>query len=1413
MVHQRSPAPTPQVSELMRQIQKPLHDFEESTRLREKTEPELPGINDENGAAQADTPGDDLRTLTRSGHFNGLPAHIALLDPAGNVVSVNEGWRQEAHKNPFQGGGDCVGQNYVELCESITGDRAREAWELSGGIRAVLGGLTNEFILEYPCPTAGDKCWFQAVVTPLNENHAEGAVVMHINITERKQAEQEAAAQMELLRMASHVGRLGAWSIELPSQKITWSEEVYRLHEVELDLELTLDRSLSFYPPASRRKLEAAIELGQPYDLELEFITAKGRPLWVRTTSTVEKKDNRIVRWYGIFQDITERKQAEKSLRESEERHRLIFQGNPVPMWVYDLETLKFLAVNHAAIAHYGYSEQEFLAMTVNDLRLPEDFAKIEQETLEAAGNGPRISRPCRHRRKDGAILEVEMSSDTMLLDERAVRLVLVSDVTERLATDRKLQQSEALLRIAGRAAKIGGWSYDIVNNHLTWSEEVTAIHELPPGSQITPEEAADFYPPEWRDEIVEAFRRCADHGEPFDGESEIVTAQGRRIWVRTMGEAERDVNGAIARLQGTFQDITETKRAELELSRINRALKMLSSCNRTLLRVENERRLLKEICELAVNMGGYRMAWIGYAQDDEFRTIKPMAHAGDESQYLSTVQLSWSAETPWGRGPAGQAIRNGQATICQDLTKDPDFAVWLPFAQQRSYRSLTCLPLSDRQRIFGVLCLYSSEIQTAGADETKFLQEMADNLAFGLVHIRAQEERRRMREAVIKVATGVSAATGSAFFEQLAQSMAEALGAQISVVSRLVPGSAPTFRTMAVWADGAIADNIDYPLADSVCENLLHTEEFVVPEEVAQKFPKYPILAALGVESYVGRCLRNSQGEVVGTLGVFFREPLQQPEFISTTLQIFASRAASEIERQAVDEKLREQASLIEKARDAIAVRDLDNHILYWNASAENLYGWKAEEVIGRVASDIVHNNADDFNQAYQHVLQHGEWTGELRQIDRSGKDLIVESRWTLMRDAQGNPEKIMAINTDVTERKKLEGQFLRAQRMESIGTLASGIAHDLNNVLAPILMAVEMLEHSQDEKEARSMLDILRTSSQHGAELVRQVLSFGRGMEGQRVLVNPAYLLQEIRKIVRDTFPKDIQFEFHPAPQLWTLTGDPTQLHQVFMNLCVNARDAMPHGGKLTVTMENVILDDVYVSMHPGFKSGSYVLIQVRDTGTGIPQAVQDKIFEPFFTTKDVGKGTGLGLSTSLTIIKSHGGFIQVSSVPNNTVFSIYLPANTISDEVESVVVPEQAQIPRGHGEVVLVVDDEENFRIVSQSTLVRYGYRVLLAAHGAEAVAIYATQHQDIALVLTDMAMPVMDGAATIVALKSINPEVKIVCSSGLSSKAGASRAAHAGVHYFIPKPYTAEVMLKVIAQALKEPAGAPSTALTS
>ena len=938
-----------------------------------------------------------------------------------------------------------------------------------------------------------------------------------------------------------------------------------------------------------------------------------------------------------------------EQLQASEERFRGTFEQAAVGMAHVAIDG-RFLMVNDRLCVMAGYSRAELLALTFHQLTAPDDLAASEEARLAMlAGDRDSYRAEKQYIRKDGARLWVNV----MITLERPKSgppkyfIAVFEDISARKLAERAAVEQDTLLRIAGRTARLGGWIITLPDRSLTWSDETCRIHDLPVDYRPTMDEGINYYRPEHRDLVRHHVNRCATDGTAYDFELPKTTATGRQVWVRSIGEAVRDESGRIIRLQGAFQDVTEShstklalQASALQLAQSNRAWQMLSRCNEAVIRSKTEKELLQAVCRIAVEIGGCRMAWVGFAVDTPEKIVVPQAHAGINDGFLSSVRITWSDETPSGRGPVGRAINTGQPAVIVDLATDPEFTPWLAAATERGFRSVIALPLRSDTMTFGVFVLYSGEARTPSPDELRVLQDMAGDLAFGLESIRSQIEVARM------------AAT------------------------------------------------------------------------------------------------------------------------------------------------LREQASLLDLTQDAILVRDLEHRILFWNRSAERLYGWSATEVLGRSVKDLLYRDPAAFLEAVDATMAAGEWTGELVQVTRSGSTVTIESRWTLVRDAAGQPKSILAVNTDITQRRHLEQQYLRTQRMESIGTLAGGIAHDLNNVLAPILMSIELLQSDDDNEERREILSTIEASARRGAAMVRQLLSFARGVEGRRDEVQFRNVIDEVGRIARDTFPKNIQVAEHLDPNLWVIRADPTQLHQVLLNLYVNARDAMPSGGCITVTAENVTVDNQYAAMNIEASVGPHLLITIADTGDGIGSDIIDKVFDPFFTTKELGKGTGLGLATSLTIVKSHGGFIRVDNGDNRGArFRIWLPAQMAPAATAAVNQP--SPLVRGSGETILVVDDEDAIRAITSHTLKASGYRVLTAADGSEAVTLYAKHQADIAVVLTDMMMPVMDGATTVQVLRRLNPLVRIIGTSGLVADGNG-----AALHHFLPKPYTAVTLLAAIRAALDE-----------
>lgn len=507
--------------------------------------------------------------------------------------------------------------------------------------------------------------------------------------------------------------------------------------------------------------------------------------------------------------------------------------------------------------------------------------------------------------------------------------------------------------------------------------------------------------------------------------------------------------------------------------------------------------------------------------------------------------------------------------------------------------------------------------------------------------------------------------------------------------------------------------------------------------------------------------------------------------------------------DRKQAEQKIREQADLIDIASDAIFVRDLSNRVIFWNRGAERLYGWTAQEILGQTVSPLLYQkpSAQDY-EILQTVIDLGEWQGELHRINKAGKEVIVATRCTLVRDEAGQPRSMLTVDTDITEKKQLETQFLRAQRLESLGTLASGIAHDFNNLLTPILAISQLLPLKLPDldEQNQQLLKILEDNTKRGADLVKQILVFARGGEGKRVPLQISHLLSEILQMVRQTFSPAIEIQANlSTSDLEIVSADPTQLHQVLVNLAVNARDAMPNGGILSLSAENILLDETFARMNLEAHVGSYVVITVADTGTGIPAELLERIFDPFFTTKEVGKGTGLGLSTTLGIVKNHGGFVKIySEVGQGSEFKVYLP--TMTDKVTQLT--EESILLSGHNELILIVEDEPSIQQMTRTALKDCNYRTLTASDGVEAIALCAEYKHEISLVLMDIMMPSMDGLSAIRTLQKLNPKVKVIAMSGLATNSQVAEEIGDSVKAFLPKPYAVQELLDTVHRVLEE-----------
>jgi len=518
-------------------------------------------------------------------------------------------------------------------------------------------------------------------------------------------------------------------------------------------------------------------------------------------------------------------------------------------------------------------------------------------------------------------------------------------------------------------------------------------------------------------------------------------------------------------------------------------------------------------------------------------------------------------------------------------------------------------------------------------------------------------------------------------------------------------------------------------------------------------------------------------------------------------TLREMFGTAQDVTDRVMAEERIREQAALLDQARDAIIVEGNDGTIHYWNQGAERVFGWTAAEAIGQRAAQLLSGGkAKEWELAKRSLASGGEWCGELQQVTKAGKELILESRWTQLYDERGKPKARLIIQTDITERKRLEAQFHRAQRLESLGTLAGGIAHDLNNIFTPIRMSLDLLRLDLSTAQRVEVLDSLQESALRGSEMVRQVLSFARGEAGQRVEFALPSLIDELIRLLRQSLPKDRRLKANLGADLPAIHGDPTQIHQLLMNLCINASDATTQGGTITLSAERVALDLAEARRLGGERAGEYVRLSVEDDGPGIPAPIKEKIFEPFFTTKAVGVGTGLGLATVQGIAKGHGGFVQVdSTVGVGTRFDVYLP---VAGSCERKAPSSHENASLQPTKSVLVVEGDSGSRERRRVELEDEGFDVVTAATSEEAAGLLSRHGEQIGAVVADLR-----GASAHVVqfLRDVDRRVPIILTA--ANAADSSPPPRGNNQLLLANPYSPQSLFASLRTALRTGAVVP------
>lgn len=1171
--------------------------------------------------------------------------------------------------------------------------------------------------------------------------------------------------------------------------------------------------------------------------------------------SLVRLGTDRPARFTAFLRGITERVSARQKLEAQEEQYRVLFESSPNAMWVYDLKSLRILAVNHAAVDQYGYTREEFLGLSLLDLRPPEDSDNVIN-AISKEGAAARYAGTWTHLGKGARSMLVDVYSSPTIYEGIPARMAVLVDVTEQKRAEDALRRSELSLANAQRIAHLGNWDWNIETGELFWSEQVFELFG------IAPHEFDHSYEGFLRGvhaddrSRVDEMLQVAVRGDcDYDLNHRILWRDGSIRTVHEHGEIARDASGRAVRMSGTVQDITARKNAEAAAEKSAGEQRVLADE----LQSEKERLVVAQavakIGSWETNLLDHSVLWSaetfrifelepgdGDATPERFsRLVHPEDRPAVDAAFAEALQTRMPSaiehrivmpdgrikfvEERWQIDCAEDGTALCANGTCQDITERKQ-------AEQAAARTLQ--RLSDAQRI-GQMGDWEWEIATQAITWSPQVFTI-----FGrepkLAPPQDYEEYIGLYDATnaALVDASVTLAMGSGEAQEHEVAMIRPDGARVHLHGLVVPRKDETGQVIGL--SGTVQDITARKRTEAAASRLLSVLEASLNEI-------YIFHADTLRFEYVNECALRNLGHSMEamraqtpldlkpefTADQFHKmiAPLrrqEKPKLVFETVHRRADASLYPVEvhlqlvrrgenevflaiinditaRKQAERTLVEQAEMLNLAHDAIVVRGIEDRIItFWNKGAEHLYGWTAAEAIGQRLSDLIYDDPEQYLTVAHALELSGEFRGEVHQVAKDGRRLVVSKRANALPGTAGRPGSVLIIQSDITEHRKLENQFLRAQRLESIGTLASGVAHDLNNVLAPILMSAPLLREEKLASDLKQkIIDTIEMSAERGAQIVKQVLTFARGVEGERVLVDPRHLIKEMAEIAQQTFPKTIVITTRYAERVDLVEGDQTQLHQVLLNLAVNARDAMPTGGKLLISAENLEVDAHYAAMTPDAKPGPHVLIAVSDTGTGIAAHIMEKMFDPFFTTKEIGKGSGLGLSTVLGIVKSHGGVVTAYSTPQGTTFRILLPAAA----GQQLQVPEaESELPLGRGETILLVDDEPAICHVADVLLTKSGYKVLLADDGPAALAIFAQRQGEIAVVITDLLMPTMNGRSLARIIRKMNPVARIIVSSGREDHCTPAELNAIGISASLTKPYTQATLLRTLHELLHD-----------
>jgi PAS domain S-box-containing protein len=1122
---------------------------------------------------------------------------------------------------------------------------------------------------------------------------------------------------------------------------------------------------------------------------------------WIGSYSfgPVRDHEGAIVGSVVVGRDITEQKRAEEALRKSETLYRGLFNsmndGFCIIEMIFDAAgkpaDYRFLQINAAFERQTGLHEAA-------GKRMRELVPTHEEHWFEIYGKIALTGEPA-HFLNEAKALNAYYEVSAYRVGEPELRQVAIvfNDISVRLHTEEALKRSMEQLQIFVEHAPAALAMFDLDMRYICASRRWSADYGLG-DRDLRGLSHYDIFP-EIPERWKEAHRR-ARAGELVQSEDDsFVRADGSLQRLRWEIHPWHEPSGGIGGIVVFTEDITERKRAEAHIRQLNRVYSVLSDINQTIVREKDSQTMLAAACRIAVDKGQFRMAWIGMINPDT-QVLEPVAFSGVVEGYFDQINIDFRESEP-DSGPAAHCFHTGEHAICNDIEHELN-QPWRGSALQHGYRSMAAFPLLHEGKIIGIFCLYAGELAFFDDDETKLLNEMAMDISFALEVNRHEEQRRQAEKHVRqlnRVYSVLSDINQTIVREKDSQAMLAA-ACRIAVdkgqflMAWIGTADSETHALRPIASSGEVGDYLDRLQLDFLdparsagpsVQCFLSGKHVICNalEEDPRFAPWRDDALRMGYRSHASFPLK-VDAQVAGIfnfysseLAFFDEDEIRLLDELAMDIGFALEVNRREEDRRKAEEELRWRTAFFEaqvdSASDGVLVVDRQDRKILQNQRMNDMMQIPkeiAEDPDDMRQREYVRSsvrNPDRFIEKVVYLNSHPDevLNDEVELLNGT----IIERYSSPVRDKAGNHYGRIWTFRDITERRQLEEQFRQSQKMEALGQLTGGIAHDFNNLLTVILGCSAFIgEEAKENPRLSKMAKMILDAAQRGADLTHRMLAFARRQPLQPKPVDINRMLANMESILRRTLSADIDLEVIQSGEDCTALVDPPQLENALLNLCMNAWDAMPGGGKLIVETGIATLDSSYAEQNADVTPGKYVLISVSDTGCGISPENLGRVFDPFFTTKEVGKGTGLGLSMVYGFVKQSQGHVKIYSEPGQgTSVKLYLPR---ADQESEPADQEAILIADLHGsEVILLVEDNAPVREFAKTQLLHLGYQVLEAANGKDALAVLR-EHNDIDLLFTDVVMPGgLNGRELAHEARQLYPALKVLFTSGYAESA--------------------------------------------